>query len=170
MASVNNRWDIVPGWTKAEPRASVNGRWNIVPYCAKTKQRLSAGSRWNWYFATLKDISQLLMECCTQPRVSISDSWNIARCCTVTQTRADRTLYLVRLKQNRGHQPMVDGIAHLSPMEVKPVWGILQKKTSLPVINPPHMKILIIQHIEAEAKWPPFRRRYFQTHFLEWKR
>ena len=27
----------------------------------------------------------------------------------------------------------------------------------------------IIQHIEAETKWPPFRRRYFQTHFREWK-
>ena len=23
--------------------------------------------------------------------------------------------------------------------------------------------------IEAETKWPPFRRRHFQTHFLEWK-
>ena len=22
---------------------------------------------------------------------------------------------------------------------------------------------------EAETKWPPFRRRHFQTHFLEWK-
>ena len=25
------------------------------------------------------------------------------------------------------------------------------------------------QHIEAETKWPPFPRRHFQTHFLEWK-
>ena len=24
-------------------------------------------------------------------------------------------------------------------------------------------------NIEAETKWPPFRRRHFQTHFLEWK-
>ena len=24
-------------------------------------------------------------------------------------------------------------------------------------------------HIDAETKWPPFRRRHFQTHFLEWK-
>ena len=24
-------------------------------------------------------------------------------------------------------------------------------------------------HIEAEIKWPPFRRRHFQTHFLDWK-
>ena len=23
--------------------------------------------------------------------------------------------------------------------------------------------------IEAETKWPPFRRRHFQAHFLEWK-
>ena len=26
-----------------------------------------------------------------------------------------------------------------------------------------------VQHIEAETKWPPFRRRLFQTHFPEWK-
>ena len=25
------------------------------------------------------------------------------------------------------------------------------------------------KHIEAETKWPPFRRRHFQTHLLEWK-
>ena len=25
------------------------------------------------------------------------------------------------------------------------------------------------QHIEAETKWPPFRSRHFQMHFLEWK-
>ena len=25
------------------------------------------------------------------------------------------------------------------------------------------------KHIEAETNWPPFRRRHFQTHFLEWK-
>ena len=25
------------------------------------------------------------------------------------------------------------------------------------------------QHIEAETKWPPFRRRHFQMHFVEWK-
>ena len=24
-------------------------------------------------------------------------------------------------------------------------------------------------HIEAEAKWTPFRRRHFQMHFLQWK-
>ena len=28
--------------------------------------------------------------------------------------------------------------------------------------------VLGIQHIEAETKWPLFRRRHFQTHFLEW--
>ena len=27
----------------------------------------------------------------------------------------------------------------------------------------------IIQHIEAETKWPPFSRRHFQIDFLEWK-
>ena len=26
-----------------------------------------------------------------------------------------------------------------------------------------------LQHIEAETKWPPFRRRCFQMHFLEWE-
>ena len=26
-----------------------------------------------------------------------------------------------------------------------------------------------IQHIEAETRWPPFFRRHFRTHFLEWK-
>ena len=26
-----------------------------------------------------------------------------------------------------------------------------------------------LTHIEAETKWTPFRRRYFQVHFLEWK-
>ena len=25
------------------------------------------------------------------------------------------------------------------------------------------------QHIEAETKWPPFRRRQFQMYLLEWK-
>ena len=25
------------------------------------------------------------------------------------------------------------------------------------------------KHIEAETKWPPFRRRHFQSHFREWK-
>ena len=25
-------------------------------------------------------------------------------------------------------------------------------------------------HIEAETKWPPFRRRHFDVHFLQWKR
>ena len=27
----------------------------------------------------------------------------------------------------------------------------------------------ISSHCEAETKWPPFHRRYFQMHFLEWK-
>ena len=27
-----------------------------------------------------------------------------------------------------------------------------------------------VQHIEAETKWPPFRRQHFQVHFLERKR
>ena len=26
-----------------------------------------------------------------------------------------------------------------------------------------------ILHIETETKWPPFSRRHFQVHFLEWK-
>ena len=26
-----------------------------------------------------------------------------------------------------------------------------------------------LTHIEAETKWPPFRRRHFQMHFPEWK-
>ena len=26
-----------------------------------------------------------------------------------------------------------------------------------------------VYHIETETKWPPFRRRHFQMHFLEWK-
>ena len=25
------------------------------------------------------------------------------------------------------------------------------------------------KHIEAETEWPPFTRRHFQMHFLEWK-
>ena len=25
------------------------------------------------------------------------------------------------------------------------------------------------QHIEAETKWTPFRRRHFEVHFIEWK-
>ena len=29
-------------------------------------------------------------------------------------------------------------------------------------------KDLINKHIEANTKWPPFRRRHFQMHFLEW--
>ena len=29
--------------------------------------------------------------------------------------------------------------------------------------------VTCLQHIEAETKWPPFSRRYFQMHFLEWK-
>ena len=28
---------------------------------------------------------------------------------------------------------------------------------------------LPLEHLEAETKWPPFSRRHFQTHFLEWK-
>ena len=27
----------------------------------------------------------------------------------------------------------------------------------------------VLKHIEAETKWPPFSRRHFRTHFLEWK-
>ena len=27
----------------------------------------------------------------------------------------------------------------------------------------------IAEHIEAETKWPPFRWRCFQMHFIEWK-
>ena len=27
----------------------------------------------------------------------------------------------------------------------------------------------VYYHIEAETKWTPFRRRHFQTHFLDWK-
>ena len=27
----------------------------------------------------------------------------------------------------------------------------------------------VVKHIEAKTKWPPFRRRHFQTHFLQWK-
>ena len=27
----------------------------------------------------------------------------------------------------------------------------------------------LYQHIEAETKWTPFRRRHVQVHFLEWK-
>ena len=29
--------------------------------------------------------------------------------------------------------------------------------------------VVVDQNIEAEAKWPPFSRRYFQMHFLELK-
>ena len=27
----------------------------------------------------------------------------------------------------------------------------------------------LVYHIEAKTKWPLFRRRHFETHFLEWK-
>ena len=27
----------------------------------------------------------------------------------------------------------------------------------------------LLEHIEAETKWPPFSRRHFKMHFLEWK-
>ena len=37
------------------------------------------------------------------------------------------------------------------------------RKQSYPVSTSP-----MIQHIEAETKWPPFRRRPFETHFREW--
>ena len=37
------------------------------------------------------------------------------------------------------------------------IFGILEEDD--PVIN----------HIEAETKWPPFGRGHFQMHFLEWK-
>ena len=33
----------------------------------------------------------------------------------------------------------------------------------------PHLSRPITYHIEAEAKWMPFRRRHFQVHFLEWR-
>ena len=29
--------------------------------------------------------------------------------------------------------------------------------------------LIIIDHIEAETKWPPFGSRHFKIHFLEWK-
>ena len=32
-----------------------------------------------------------------------------------------------------------------------------------------HPITILAWHIEAELEWPPFRRRYFQMHFLEWK-
>ena len=39
----------------------------------------------------------------------------------------------------------------------------------LPAQNESHKDIGEFHPIEAETKWPPFRRRQFQTHFLEWK-
>ena len=42
---------------------------------------------------------------------------------------------------------------------------------SLPSMRTPGNRAwsFIIYHIEAETKWPPFCRRHFQMHFLEWK-
>ena len=57
--------------------------------------------------------------------------------------------------------------------------SICHSKLNTAEKNPPftyyiytHLDIFIepcIWHIEAETKWPPFLRRRFQVHYLEWK-
>ena len=42
-------------------------------------------------------------------------------------------------------------------------------RTGIPVMHEWLSGHFHIKHIEAETKWPPFRRRRFQRHFLEWK-
>ena len=32
-----------------------------------------------------------------------------------------------------------------------------------------HNNQIVIKHIETETKWPPFSRRHFQMHLLEWE-
>ena len=49
----------------------------------------------------------------------------------------------------------------------------LSDLSTVAALSSSHVNVLVsyilVQHIEAETKWPPFRRRHFQTHFLEWK-
>ena len=80
------------------------------------------------------------------------------------------------------HCPFVRGI-HRSPVNSPHKWTVTRKMfpfddvimdTSL-ITNTNRTDTFSTcsyaysQHIEAETKWTPFRRRHFQWHFLEWK-
>ena len=51
-------------------------------------------------------------------------------------------------------------------------WGIRASVATMPTNTWYAYKcfhLLLGWHIKTENKWPPFSRRYFQKHFLEWK-
>ena len=47
-------------------------------------------------------------------------------------------------------------------------WGKLQPHFRSSIVEATRRRNRFTQHVEAETKWPPCRRRHFQMHFLEW--
>ena len=67
-----------------------------------------------------------------------------------------------RKHQRSASLAFVRGI-HRGPVNSPHKWPVTRKMFPFDDV------IMDYQDIEAETKWPPFRRRPFQKHFLDWK-